>query len=442
MKIKLILSILLVSILKLTIGQNQDSVQLKSTEFTQAYLNKKNDIAITYFSAETIQAAHLSTALLAKIWDQLEGQNGKYSHKDPQIMGEEDGIMITKQILYFENNSLVLKLAFNGNHEIIGIRFLPNEAAQLELFKDDKIWEEEIKVKTNKDISLRGIITYPYEDKQYPAVVLVHGSGPNDMDETYGPNKLFKELAHQLAAKGVVVLRYEKRTAAYGGQPELDIETLTLAEETIDDALAAVDLLKKNTRVDKSKIIVLGHSLGGMSAPQIALEGKKSVAGMIIMAGNARPLQDIVLEQYTYLSMKDGEINEEEAALIQNYELELEALNELKVKGVTKSPLPFGLPAAYWNYLLKYNQIDIAKTIQQPILILQGERDYQVTPKELEIWKSNLANKTNVTYKKYVKLNHFMKEGEGKSYPSEYMKALPLPSYLVDDIVNWIKAIK
>jgi len=78
----------------------------------------------------------------------------------------------------------------------------------------------------------------------FPAVVLVHGSGPQDRDETIGPNKPFRDLAWGLASQGIAVLRYDKRTKVHGAMMAGAVEQFTVKEETIDDALAAVALLR------------------------------------------------------------------------------------------------------------------------------------------------------------------------------------------------------
>ncbi|KLU58747.1 hypothetical protein CEB3_c47640 [Peptococcaceae bacterium CEB3] len=66
---------------------------------------------------------------------------------------------------------------------------------------------------------LNGILSLPDNCcSKVPAVVLVHGSGPADMDESIGANKPFRDIAEALSAKGIAVLRYDKRTKIYGKQ--------------------------------------------------------------------------------------------------------------------------------------------------------------------------------------------------------------------------------
>jgi len=138
-------------------------------------------------------------------------------------------------------------------------------------------------------------LTIPKGTGPFPAVVLVHGSGPNDRDETYGPNKAFKDIACGLASNGIVLLGYEKRTKQYP-QESAAIQNFTVQDETIDDTLAAVEVSNNSSIVSQSEIFVLGHSLGGMLAPRIALQDSK-IAGLIILARATRHLEEFLLEQ-------------------------------------------------------------------------------------------------------------------------------------------------
>ena len=160
--------------------------------------------------------------------------------------------------------------------------------------------------------SLPATLTAPKGAGPFPAIVLLHGSGPHDRDETIGPNKPFRDLAGGLAGQGVAVLRFEKRTKAYGLKLA-KVKDLTVKEEIFDDALAAVALLCKTPGIAPKKIFVLGHSLGGMAAPRLA-QLDPDIAGLIVMAGAARPIDDVIIEQIDYLLSLDKNATEKEKA--------------------------------------------------------------------------------------------------------------------------------
>jgi uncharacterized protein len=174
------------------------------------------------------------------------------------------------------------------------------------------------------------------------------------------------------------------------------------------DAVRAAALLRTVPEIDPARVFVLGHSQGGYMAPRIAAADPK-LAGLIILAGNVRPLEELIKEQYLYL----GEVP-------------------------PTSPLP--VPAAYMQDLKDYNPATMAGKQTVPLLILQGERDYQVTMKDFALWKAALAARKNVTFHSYPKLNHLFVPGEGKSMPAEYQQAGHVDPQVVEDISGWIKS--
>ncbi len=435
MKTKITTTLLLFLFIQIGFGQNLTGIEQKASNFSTALTSGNFSDAIIDFSEAV--ATQIDAEKLAEIWDQLEAQAGKFIKLDRIRSEEQDGIPITIQPVHFKNSILDLKLAFDPSETIISILFVPHQPVVLDLVETDNFYEEVIIVNTGKNLTLRGILTLPKNKENVPAVILVHGSGPNDMDETLGGNKLFKDLAHGLAERGIAVLRYDKRTYAYAGKPELNTNTLTLHEETIEDAISAVDFARKHKVIDKKNVFVLGHSLGGMSAPQIA-ERSKHTKGIIIMAGNARPLERLVLEQFNYLFNEDGIITAEENTAIENYKSQLMNLEALKKDPNATGTLPLGMSANYWKYLVAYNQVETAKNLNKPILVLQGERDYQVTMEDYQIWKNAIGDQADVVFHSYSKLNHMMREGSGACYPSEYQIKSNLPDYLVRDIALWI----
>jgi dienelactone hydrolase len=298
--------------------------------------------------------------------------------------------------------------------------------------------EKEVTVGSGEWV-LPGTLTVPLGKGLHPAIVLVHGSGPNDRDETIGSNKPFKDLASGLSSRGIAVLRYEKRTKEHGQAMAAQMATLTPKEEVIDDALAAVALLRNTEGIDLENIYVLGHSLGGTLAPHIGAEDG-DIAGLIILAGTARPLEDVILEQYHYLAGLDEKITEETEAALQDMQLRVERVKDPDFSLETPADkLPLGMPASYWLYLRDYNPIATANSLSMPMLILQGERDYQVTMEDFAIWQDALSLRTDVSFTSYPGLNHLFMQGEGPGNPNEYMLPSNVAEEVLEDIVNWMQ---
>jgi dienelactone hydrolase len=372
-------------------------------------------------------------------WQTLNAQVGAFKRQigtRTAKLGNFDIIFVTCE---FERATLDAKVVFNEKKQIAGLGFVPVDQSKpatpaAEDQKPASIVERDVTVGTG-EWALPGTLTLPKGDGKFAAVVLVHGSGPNDRDETIMENKPFRDLAWGLAERGIAVLRYDKRTKVHGKEIVALKGNFTVNEETVDDALLAVALLKKEPQINAKKIFVLGHSLGGMMAPRI---GKRDaeIAGLIILAGLTRPLEDTIVEQITYISSVDGSISEEEQKRIDSLKQQV-----AKVKELTPDSKEFamGVPAAYWLDLRGYYPPEVAKTLKQPMLILQGEKDYQVTMKDLENWKAALSSRKDVIFKSYPKLFHLFIETEDKPAPSNYDKAGHVAPYVIDDIANWIK---
>ena len=287
---------------------------------------------------------------------------------------------------------------------------------------------------------LPGTLTLPKNGKgPWPAVVLVHGSGPEDRDETIGGAKVFRDLGQGLATKGIAVLRYEKRTRQY---PITDywkqgIGQFTVREETIDDAVSAVAQLRTRNDIDPKRVFVLGHSLGGMVAPRIA-QADPQIAGLVFLAGAVRPFEEVIVEQVRYITSLHGKPSAEEDAYLTQVEADANKLKQLTVADASSRIILFGAPVPYWLDMREHDCLAAAKQIQQPMLFLQGRRDYQVTIKDYEIWRTGLADHPRVTFKLYPQLNHLFVTGTGKSTPTEYEQLGHVDAHVVTDIAGWI----
>jgi dienelactone hydrolase len=282
-----------------------------------------------------------------------------------------------------------------------------------------------------------GTIAMPVGTGPFPAVVLVHGSGPNDRDESFGPNKTFKDVALGLATRGIAVLRYDKRTKVHQAKL-VNLTAFTVKDESIDDTLLAIGLLRANPLIDPAKIFVIGHSLGGMLIPRIAAADPK-IAGVVVMAGAVRSLEQSILDQLQYLAEADGVVSPEEGKQIEGARQLVGIVAKLTPEDAKSGKDLSGAPASYWLDLRGYDPPAVAARLPQRVLVLQGARDYQVTVADFERWKTGLATKKNAEFKLYPTLNHLFLPGTGKSLPTEYSTPGHVPVEVIDDIAAWIK---
>lgn len=441
MKKILVPSLLLLLLPLPSLSQDQPDLPAAATAFVNQLAKGDYEAAAKPFTETMREAA--PPEKLGEIWTAIQTQMGAFQRitgTRVEPVGGVHAVFVTSE---FAGATVDLQVAFDSEGRIGGFSMRPTEAGKAEVSKEwtapayadqARFREEDVTVGTG-EWALPGTLTVPAGAGPFSAVVLVHGSGPHDRDETIGPNKPFKDLAWGLASRGIAVLRYEKRTKVYGLKL-LALPGLTAREEIVDDVVAAAHLLHGRKEVDPKRIFVLGHSLGGTLIPRIG-KADSRIAGFIVMAGAARPVEDLLLEQVPYIASVDGTVTEAEKKQIEDVKAMVETIRSLE--GGSKEA-PMGVPASYWLDLRGYHPPAVAKELGQPFLILQGERDYQVTMQDYELWRKALADRKDVAFKTYPDLNHLFMAGQGKAKPEEYGRPGHVAERVVEDVAGWIKA--
>lgn len=416
--------------------QAENTPESLAREFVTQLVQGDYREAVSSFDSK--MSHHLPEDKLQKLWEGISGQWGEFQEIQSIRLQKVPQYQIALVTCRFEKGLLDVKVVFSANQQIAGLFFLPAGRYQSPSYvKPNRFKETEVTIGTGL-WSLPGTLSVPIMGEKVPAVVLVHGSGPQDRNETTGPNQPFRDLAEGLASQGIAVLRYEKRTKHHRLKMVLLSGSLTVREESVEDAVSAVRFLQAHERIDGNRVFVLGHSLGGYLLPQIGAE-EQGIAGLISLAGSARPLEEIVLEQMKYLSALNGEAAEESQQKLQELEKQVAMVKSLELKPETPAgQLPLGIPASYWLALRDYDAAERARTLQMPLLILQGQRDYQVTMDDFARWKQALGNRKDVRFISYPKLNHLFMAGEGPGTPAEYMIPGNVVEEVVRDIAAWI----
>ncbi len=277
-----------------------------------------------------------------------------------------------------------------------------------------------------------------------PLVVLVHGSGPNDRDETVGPNKPFRDLAHGLAAAGIATLRYDKRTFALKGKlatGTLTVEeksamaTLTVEEETIADAVAAIQLARTLSEVDAARVFVLGHSQGAMFGPVIA--DRAQARGAILMAPAERPLDQVIPEQVRFQWKLAGRSDAEADAQVSEM---TRAFARVRSGEATDDEMVFGATARYWRDYLGRDTRAALAAVKAPVLLLQGGMDVQVLKADYDLALQALASKPPAMREAHFfpTLNHLFMPVEGQATGAEYGRASHVSPEVIQVIAKWI----
>lgn len=424
-------------------AQDYAAQQRKAAALLDALDAGQYEAARADFDAAVSEA--LPAERLRQVWQSLPQQLGAAKERGPAHPEQINGLSAVVTPLHYRLASLEALITFDSDDRINGFRLVPGKPptqAPAATPQNAPFSEREVSVGPAAS-SLPGTLTLPRGDGPFPAVVLLAGSGPNDRDETIGPNKPLRDIAYGLATHNIAVLRYDKRSHAR--PQDFANGNYTVEDEVIGDALAAVRWLRKSKGIDHRRVFVLGHSLGAMLAPRIAARDSR-IAGLILLAPPARPLEDAIVDQMTYLAGIDGTFSNEERAAIATVRAQSEHVRTLQAGDEPAADtLPLNIPASYWLDLKDYDPVATALTLDLPMLVLHGSRDYQVTAAEFARWQQapwQQGDKTEprVIVTDYPQLNHLFMAGEGPSIPAEYAQPGNVDASVIADIGNWLNA--
>jgi len=421
----------------------QDAPAVDATAIANTLLDRLD--AGDYAAAEASFGADMAKAVpqdkLQAVWESLPAHIGATAARGTASMDGKDGVQLVHIPLHAEAVALQATTAVDADGRIVGFLIQPAPApAAPAVAADAGYTERDVSIGEGDD-ALPATLAMPKpvasaSTALVPAVVLVHGSGPQDRDETIGPNRPFLDIARGLAAQGIAVLRYDKRTKArpqdYMGRD------FTIDDETTDDAVAAVETLRAMPGIDPARVFVFGHSQGAMLAPRIASHSGH-VAGLVLLAAPARPLLDILVEQRKRMSvLDDGRTSPEEAASIDALRQQVAAVRGGDAS-LDPSQLPLGQSSAYWRSTDAVDPVAEAKAAHAPMLILQGTRDIQVVDADWQRWKAGLHDDPEVLFKLYDGLNHLGIAVTGDDDLAAYSVPGHVDAQLIDNVAGWIK---
>ncbi len=289
---------------------------------------------------------------------------------------------------------------------------------------------------------LPGTLTLPKGDGPFPAVVLLPGSGPVDRDGTVGALRPLGDIAEGLAKAGVASYRFDKRTLAYSAETAADLG-FTLEDEYITDTVSAFRLLAAQEKIDPERIFVLGHSLGACAVPAAAASLREAgigARGFIMMAASCRPLDELMREQIDFLYSLMLKITPEQQAEKDALLKDLDRLKDLD--SLSEDDMAAGAYKAYWKYLKGYDILEAAGGITSPVLLLQGEEDYQVTMTDYEIWQEAFRGKANWRMISFPGLTHAFTPGKKSEGASAYVREAKVDEKVIQSIADFINGAR
>lgn len=348
-------------------------------------------------------AGSLPMDRLQASWDGMVAGVSGYQGVESVEESEQNGYRIVLVALrYGQNQGRTMRFVYDDEERIAGIWFDAVTLSESGMSEQGAgngaadsasgtaaAWSEEDVQVGRSPYALDGTLTLPVEKKP-PVVILVADAAGSDLDGTVGAaqNAPLRDIAHGLADQGIASLRYNRRACQY--PLEVTAEG-SLYDTLFQDVWYAVDQMYNEKRVDRDRIYIAAMGKSADYLPAIVGKKPRRLAGAVMMA--AKPVR--VTEHY-YAE---------------------------KGKSITSD-------AAYF----------MEKNSTFPLLVLQGEADFETTMDDFEQWKELWKGRSHVTYHSYRKLNHYFMKASGKSDRTEYDAGRQVGSAVILDMARWVIA--
>lgn len=375
-------------------------------------------------------ATQVSAEQLATAWTQVSQHGGHLLKVEPLV--SDNNKTEQNALLSFERAKFVLQVIWDANGQISGLWLKPyQEPAAVTV--DPAVSQQEISFAAPDGPSIQGTIFLPKGVSNPPAIVLVHGSGPQDRYETMGLNRPFLDIANGLAKQGIAVLAYDKRTRTYG--KTIDVTKLTIDQESTDDAIAAATWLRDSKQIDPKRVFVLGHSQGGLVLPRI-LARTPWLRGGIGLAAPGVKLIDLLPHQNEYLlaDQVGTPQGQQHMAMIRDG---IARIRDSDSKDM--SPV-FGLPLSYWRSVDAVDPLKELQGVRQPVLFLQGTADFQVTRADwMGLQQLAAKSPARIRFVELPGINHLGLKTEDKRGMDDYKAKRAVAPEVIDAMAAWIK---
>lgn len=285
---------------------------------------------------------------------------------------------------------------------------------------------EQVRIPTSRGYELAGTLTKPVRSSLSPVVVTISGSGPQDRDgriSGVAGYEFFRQVADTLSRRGIAVLRFDDRGVGESGGRE-SLATATSADFA-DDVRSVIAWLRSRPDIDGTRIALAGHSEGGVIAPMIAATDPK-IKAIALMAGLAYDGRKVIMYQ-------NRQSIDEMSALTPKQRDSIYAR--------VPSQLDSAAKATPWlAYFLQHDPRKTTALVKQPVLVLQGMTDRQVTPEQADSLATMLrvSGNTDVTLRKFPTTNHlFLFDASGRPAGYPQLKDMKVRTDILGALADW-----
>ncbi|MGB3798327.1 MAG: alpha/beta fold hydrolase [Lewinella sp.] len=292
-------------------------------------------------------------------------------------------------------------------------------------------------------VTMAGELTLPKDAPPKAAVILITGSGPQNRNQDLGPSinhRPFLVISDWLTRQGYAVLRYDDRGT---GESTGDFSTAT-SEDFAVDAAGALRFLRQRFGGSAIPIGLAGHSEGGMIAPMVVAAGE-AVDFLILLAAPGLSIDTLMVEQRKLINQSTPADEPVLSAVSTFVKAHRDMADEAFRSGLRDTiisvipslpdtlqvsiidPAAFadtyvsGLASPWIRYFLAYEPTANLSEVKVPVLALSGERDTQVSPRNLDAIETTLKATGNpdVTAVLVPGANHLLQPAES-GLPEEY----------------------
>jgi uncharacterized protein len=285
---------------------------------------------------------------------------------------------------------------------------------------------QDVAFRTSAGLTLRGTLTLPHgrTGARHPVVVTITGSGTEDRDESIPGLKGYRpyyQLADTLGRRGIGVLRLDDRGGGSDGSPS------SPTPELAEDIRAAVSWLRGRADVDPRRIGVVGHSEGGLIAPMVA-SADSAIAAVVILAGSVSKGREIMEFQQRFVA--------DSMAHLQGQ------LRERALAASARATDSVARTVPWWSFFLSYDPAPAAARVRAPVLILHGEKDYQVPVVEAGKLAAVIRGGGNgdVTVRTFPATNHLFLPDAGVGFSYEKLPSYVVKPEVLGTIADWLVA--